>query len=106
MNKRRVFVASMALATALAAGPDAHERPSAEPAPQGERRHLSATQTADVTYVNIHVLADTRPHDCNTPDPALDIQMLRGFNAAPRFQFPAGKDKTDAITYAVLNALA
>ena len=30
MNKRRVFVASMALATALAAGPDAHERPSAE----------------------------------------------------------------------------
>jgi hypothetical protein len=30
MNKRRVFVASMAVATALAAGPDAHERPSAE----------------------------------------------------------------------------
>ena len=30
MNMRRVFVASMAVATAMAAGPDAHERPSAE----------------------------------------------------------------------------
>ena len=30
MNMRRIFVASMAIATAVAAGPDAHERPSAE----------------------------------------------------------------------------
>ena len=30
MNMRRVLVASMAVATAVAAGPAAHERPSAE----------------------------------------------------------------------------
>lgn len=55
----------------------------------GERRFVTATETSGTTYVTLYTSPQATPRDCNAPQP-LPRMGLELFNAAPRFQFPAG----------------
>ena len=56
----------------------------------GDRRSLRVAEFAGGSYATIIRFSQTRPRDCNTPDPAMQMGIGATLGAIPRLQMPAG----------------